>query len=78
LVIFGAILFILDTKPWLRGRPSFPESLDLPKWCRPFAYPLFMSRRELLEMEMRETETSKKRLSEKETKRVKIKGGKRG
>lgn len=68
LVILIVILFIIDTRPWLRGRASFPKSLDLPSWCRPFASPLFISRRELLEMEMRETETSKKKLSEKETK----------
>lgn len=67
-VILIVILSIIDAQPWLRGRPSFPKSLDLPRWCRPFASPLFMARRELLEMEMRETETSKKRLSEKETK----------
>ena len=68
LVIFTVILIIIDTRPWSRGRSSFPKTLDLPGWCRPFASPLFISRRELLEMEMRETETSKKRLSEKETK----------
>jgi hypothetical protein len=68
LVILIVILFVIDARPWLRGRPSFPKTLDLPSWCRPFASPLFMSRRELLAMEMRETETSKKELSEKETK----------
>jgi len=68
LVIFIVILFIIDTKPWPRGRPSFPESLDLPRWCRPFASTLLMSRSELLEMKMRETKKSKKRLSEKKEK----------
>ena len=67
-VILIGILVMIDSPPWLRDRSAFPRSLDLPEWCRPFASPLSISRRELLEMEMRETETSGKKLSEKERK----------
>lgn len=40
---------------WPSGRPSFPKSLDLPKWCRSFPlYPRGMMRAELLEMRLEE------------------------
>lgn len=66
--ILLGILLMIDTRPWLKDSPAFPRSLDLPEWCRPFAHRGLMMRTELLEMEMRETETSKKKLSEKKTK----------
>lgn len=55
LVILLAILSIVDTRPWRRGRPSFPRSLDLPEWCSSLAfYPGITLRAELLAMEMKE------------------------
>ncbi len=40
---------------WPSGRPSFPKSLDLPKWCRSLPlYPRRMMRAELLEMRLEE------------------------
>ena len=55
LILLIAILIIVESWPWPRGRPSFPRSLDLPKWCLSFPYyPSIMLRRELLEMEMEE------------------------
>lgn len=67
LVVFIVGLLLLEEQPWRRGRSSFPESLDLPIWCRPFVSPLFMARRELLEMEMGEAKKSERKLDEKET-----------
>ena len=64
---FIVILVLIEDWPWTRGRSSFPESLDLPMWCRPFVSSVFMARRELLEMEMGEAKTSKRELGEEKT-----------
>src|SRR4030042_1371289 len=64
LVVLIVVLFFIDTRRWSRGRSSFPKSLDLPVWCRAFVTPRHVSRRELSEMEMREIETSRKKLGE--------------
>ena len=55
LVLLIATMVIIESWSWPRARPSFPTSLDLPKWCRSFRYyPSIMLRAELLEMEMEE------------------------
>ena len=55
-LIFFIVLIAIVTWAWPSGRPSFPKSLDLPKWCRHFPlYPTGMMRRtELLEMRLEE------------------------
>lgn len=60
-VLFGVIaiwIIIDDVRLWARARESFPKSLDLPRWARPFSYRLGMTRTEimrntLLEMQMK-------------------------
>ena len=61
LVPWGALIFVaavigIAAWAWPSGRPSFPKSLDLPKWCRSFPfYPRnMMMRAELLEMRLEE------------------------
>ncbi len=53
-VVIASILltFTAEYWPFRRGRPSFPTSLDLPVWCRP--YSIMGLRAEFLEMEMNE------------------------
>jgi hypothetical protein len=63
-----ALLLLIEDPPWSKRKSSFPKSLDLPGWGHPFVSPLFMARRELLEMEMREADTSRKKSGEEETK----------
>lgn len=69
LVILVIISQIIEARPWVRGRASFPESLDLPKWCRPLVYPAGVMRDTLLAMEMQEAETSKNEVKRKENKK---------
>jgi hypothetical protein len=57
LVIAGSV--IIHSLFVTRRRPSFPKSLDLPKWCRSFlVYPRGIMREQLSEMRLEE-ETSK-------------------
>jgi len=37
-IVMTIIMIIDDVRLWLRGRGSFPRSLDLPIWARPFSY----------------------------------------
>jgi len=69
LAIVVIISLIIDARPWLRGRASFPKSLDLPKWCRPLDYPASVMRTRLLAMEMQEAKTSKNEVKRKENKK---------
>ncbi len=53
LIIVAAVS--IETWSWPSRRPSFPTSLDLPNWCRPFYfYPSILMREELLEMRLEE------------------------
>lgn len=55
IIILIASVIIFESWAWPRGRPSFPSSLDLPKWCRSFTfYSGIPMRAELLAMEMEE------------------------
>lgn len=75
LVPWGVLIFVIvviafAAWAWPRGRPSFPKSLDLPKWCRSFPfYPRHMMRTELLETRLEEKnlqmEEEKERLKNK-------------
>ncbi len=57
LVIVGS--FFIHSLFVTRRRPSFPKSLDLPKWCRSFLlYPRGIMREQLSEMRLEE-ETNK-------------------
>lgn len=56
--VIGILMIIDDVRLWARGRKSFPKSLELPKWARPFSYRVGMIRAEimrnaLLEMRMK-------------------------
>lgn len=53
--LITAIMVLISSWSWPRARPSFPTSLDLPKWCRSFRYHSALTlRAELLEMEIKE------------------------
>lgn len=68
LVIFIGIFAFVDSWSWPRGRPPFPSSLDLPKWCRSFSfYHGVTTRAELLAMELEE----KSDATEEDVKRIK-------
>lgn len=60
LVPLGVLLLVIAATAvtvwaWPSGKPSFPKSLDLPKWCRSFLlYPRGMMREEFSEMKLKE------------------------
>ncbi|MFC1873838.1 hypothetical protein ACFLYX_00890 [Chloroflexota bacterium] len=54
-LILGIVITAIVAWAWPSGRPSFPKSLDLPKWCHTLLlYPRGMMRAELLEMRLKE------------------------
>lgn len=59
LIVVIAGSFFIHSWFVTRGRPSFPKSLDLPKWCRPFlVHTRGIMREQLSEMKLEE-ETNK-------------------
>lgn len=72
-----AIIFVMfdEIRVWLRGGLSFPRSLDLPRWVRPFGYPLEMVRLEMMRSALSGMEIQEAAAPRNEVTRKEIKGG---